>query len=48
VDKARALQALAMDKAAADGERRNAWEAFGKLWKQYDLPAELGLEDFDG
>lgn len=46
VERARALQALAMDKSATDGERRNAWTQFEKLWKRYDLPAELGLEDF--
>jgi hypothetical protein len=47
VARARKLQALAMDKAAGEGERRNAWEAFEKLWKKYDLPPELGLEEFD-
>jgi hypothetical protein len=45
VERARALQALAINKAAGEGERANAWEAFEKLWKRYDLPPELGLED---
>ena len=44
VDRARKLQALAMDKAAGEGERANAWAQFGKLWNKYELPAELGLE----
>ena len=48
VERARALQALAMDKAAAEGERTNAWTEFGKLWEKYELPVELGMENFDG
>lgn len=45
VDRARKLQSLAMDKAAGEGERANAWTQFGKLWNKYELPAELGLEE---
>jgi hypothetical protein len=44
LEKAQKLQALAMDKAAGEGERANAWTQFEKLWKKYELPPELGLE----
>lgn len=44
LERARALQALAIDKGAAEGERRNAWEQFGKLWTKYNLPDDIGLE----
>lgn len=44
VEKARRLQALAMDRAAAPGERTNAWAQFQKLWEQYSLPNDLGFE----
>jgi len=43
VEKARRLQALAMDEAAAPQERENAWSAFAKIWKEYRLPPEFGL-----
>lgn len=45
LEKARRLQALAMDKAAADNERSNAWGQFGKLWDKYKLPSDFGLEE---
>jgi hypothetical protein len=44
LDRARKLQALATDKGATEGERRNAWEQFGKLWAKYELPNDIGLE----
>ena len=47
LEKARRLQALAMDKAAADNERRIAWAEFGKIWRRYHLPPELGLEGYE-
>jgi len=44
LERARRLQALATDKSATEGERRNAWESFTKLWKQYRLPNDIGIE----
>lgn len=43
IERARRLQALAMNKGAAANERENAWQAFEKLWKTYNLPPNLGL-----
>jgi hypothetical protein len=41
--RAAALQALARDPKTTDGERRNAWAQFEKLWQRYRLPEDLGL-----
>ena len=43
VEKARRLQALAMDESAAPQERENAWKAFEKIWQEHHLPADFGL-----
>jgi len=43
LEKARRLQALAMDEAAAPQERENAWTAFSKIWKEHKLPGDFGL-----
>ena len=43
LEKARKLQALAMSESAAPQERENAWAAFSKIWKEYELPPEFGL-----
>jgi len=43
VEKARRLQALAMDEAAAPQERENAWAAFSKIWQEHKLPGDFGL-----
>lgn len=45
LDRARKLQALAIDKGATEGERRNAWDQFGKLWGKYEIPTDIGLEE---
>jgi hypothetical protein len=44
LERAARLQRLAIDRAAGEGERRNALDQFTKLWKRYNLPNELGLE----
>lgn len=44
LERARRLQALAVDKGAAEGERHNAWTEFEKLWKKYRLPNDIGIE----
>jgi hypothetical protein len=44
LERARRLQALAIDKGAAEGERHNAWAEFEKLWKKYRLPTDIGIE----
>lgn len=43
IEKARRLQALALDTAAAPGERDNAWRQFEKLWKRYEFPVNFGV-----
>lgn len=43
VKRAAQLQALAMDKNAEENERTNAWAQFGKLWKKYKLPSNVGF-----
>lgn len=43
LEKARRLQALAMDESAAPQERENAWTAFAKIWKEHKLPGDFGL-----
>lgn len=43
VKRAAQLQALAMDRNAEENERTNAWAQFGKLWKKYKLPSNVGF-----
>ena len=45
LEKARRLQALALDESAAPQERENAWSAFSKIWQEYknQLPPDFGL-----
>ena len=45
IERARRLQALAMDGAAAPQERLNAWLAFEKIWKRYKLPVDFGISE---
>lgn len=44
LERAARLQALAMDRGTTEHERAAAWERFGDLWKRYNLPDELGLD----
>ena len=43
LEKARRLQALALDRTTTPEERQAAWLQFEKMWKRYELPVNFGI-----